>query len=48
MTKEVPKRNRFLSVITKNLTWKTLTRIQLLLKDGMGFKMGNFDIKWVH
>ena len=48
MTKEVSKRNHFLSAIIKNLNWKILTRIQLLLKDGMGVKMENFDIMWVH
>ena len=38
----------FLSVIAKNLNWEILTRIQLLLKDGMGSKMKNFNIMWVH
>ena len=38
----------FLSVITKNLNWEILTRIWLLLKDGMGSKMENFNIVWLH
>ena len=38
----------FLSVITKNLNWETLTRIQLLLKGGMGLKMENVNIMQVH
>ena len=29
-----------LSVIPKNLNWEVVTRIQLLLKDGMGVKDG--------
>ena len=34
----------FLSVIAKNLNWETLTRIKLLLKDGIwdGVKDGKF------
>ena len=36
------------SVITKNLNWEILTRIQLLLKDEMGLKTENFSIMWVH
>ena len=32
----------FLSVIAKNLNWEILTRIQLLLKDGMGVKDEKF------
>ena len=38
----------FLSVITKNLNWEILTSIWLLLKDGMGSKMENFNIVWLH
>ena len=37
----------FLSVITKNLNWEVLTRIELPLKGGMGLKMENFNIMWV-
>ena len=37
----------FLSVITKNLNWKIL-RVYLLLKDGMGLRMKNFNIMRVH
>ena len=37
-----------LFVIAKNLNRDMLTRIQLLLKDGMGSKMQNFNIMWVH
>ena len=37
-----------LSVITMNLNWEILTRIQLLLKDGMGLKMENLNIMQVH
>ena len=49
MKKEVYKEKReFLPVIAKNLNWETLTRIQLLLKDGIGSKMENFNIMWVH
>ena len=36
-----------LSVIAKNLNWEILTRIQLLLKDGMGLKMENVNIMQV-
>ena len=38
----------FLSAITKNLNWEILTRIQFLLKDGMGLKMEHFNIMQVH
>ena len=38
----------FLSFITKNLNWEILTKILLLLKDGMGLNMENFNIMWVH
>ena len=38
----------FLSIITKNSNWETLTRIYSLLKDGMGLKMENFNIMCVH
>ena len=37
----------FLSVITKNLNWEILTRIELHLKGGMGLKMEDFNIMWV-
>ena len=37
-----------LSVITKNLNWEMLTRIWLLLKDGMGLKVEKFNIMWAH
>ena len=37
-----------LFVVAKNLNWDVLTRIQLLLKDGMESKMKNFNIMWVH
>ena len=37
-----------LSVITMNLNWEILTRIQLLLKDGMELKMKNLNIMQVH
>ena len=48
MKKEVYKK-MLLSLIAKNLNWKILTRIQLLLKDGMGaLKMDNFNIMQVH
>ena len=30
------------SVIAKNLNWEILTRMYLLLKDGMGVKDGKF------
>ena len=38
----------FLSGITKNLNWEILTRIELHLKGGMGLKMEDFNIMWVH
>ena len=38
----------FSFVIAKNLNWDLLTRIKLLLKDGMGSKMKYFNIMWVH
>ena len=38
----------FLPVIAKNLNWEILTRIQLLLKYGVGPKMENSNIMWVH
>ena len=38
----------FLSIITENLNWEVLTRIQLPLRDVMGLKMENFNIMWVH
>ena len=41
MAKEVYKQ-KCLSVIAKNLNWEILTRIQLLLKDGIGVKDGKF------
>ena len=47
MKKEVYKKMLF-SVIAKNLNWKILTRIQLLLKDGMGVKDKKFNIMQVH
>ena len=34
-----------LSVITKNLNWEVLTRIQLLLKDEMELKIENFNMQ---
>ena len=37
-----------LFVIAKNLSWDLLTRIKLLLKDGIGSKMKYFNIMWVH
>ena len=36
-----------LSVIAENLNWEILTKIQLLLKDGMGLKMESFNIMQV-
>ena len=48
MTKEVYKQKCFCPVITKNLNWEILTRIQLLLKDEIGLKMENFNIMRVH
>ena len=36
-----------LSVIAKNLNWEILTKILLLLKDGMGLKMESFNIMQV-
>ena len=38
----------FLSVIIKNLNWEILTRIQLLLNNGVRLKMENFNIMQVH
>ena len=34
----------FFSVITKNLNSEILTKMQLLLKDGMGLRLKNFNI----
>ena len=36
----------FFSVITKNLNWEIY--IYILLKDGMGLRMKNCKILWVH
>ena len=47
MTKEVYKQKCFCPVITENLNWEVLTRIQLLLKDDMALKMENFNIMQV-
>ena len=34
----------FFSVITKNLNWEILIKNLLLLKDGMGLRMKNFNM----
>ena len=34
----------FFSVITKNFNWKILIKDLLLLKDGMGLRMKNFNM----
>ena len=34
----------YFSVITKNLNWEILIKIQLLLKDEMGLRMKNLNI----
>ena len=38
----------FLSIITTNLNWETLTRNQLLLKDEMRLKREKFIIMWAY
>ena len=41
--------NFFFSVRTNNLNWETLTKnLVMLLKDGMGLRMKNFDIMGFH
>ena len=37
----------FFSVVTKNLNWEILTK-NLLLKDGMGLRMKDFNVMEVH
>ena len=37
------------SIITKNLNWEILTKNSItFLKDGIGIRMKNFNIMWVH
>ena len=38
----------FLTVIAKNSNWEILTRTYLLLKDGMGSNMEDFNIMWAN
>ena len=37
------------SIITKNLNWEILTKNSVtFLKDGIGIRMKNLNIMWVH
>ena len=44
MKKKVYKPKMLFSVITKNLNWEILTKNLVILKDGMGLRMKNFNI----
>ena len=47
MTKKVFKQ-KYLSLITKNINWEILTKNLVTFKDGMGLRMKNFNIMLVH
>ena len=47
MTKKVYEQKCF-SVITKNLNWEIVTKNLILLKDGIGLRIKNFNIMGVH
>ena len=48
MDKKVYKQKMFFSVLTKNLNWEILSKISLVLNDGMELGMKIFNIMWVH
>ena len=48
MEKKVYKQKMFFSVLTKNLNWEILSKISLVLNDGMELGMKIFNIMWVH